>query len=1342
MAKVPGESKIPVLNSSVPLRSRFSNISNKVRSHFDGSSYRNSSTTSTLFGLFNGGGGTDMTLKSQSAAPPQPQPQPPPNRPSSLFKPANRVSVTEKDLGSLVELTQHSKTGVLRYFGKTVLGPGDWCGVEVEPGHGVCDGSVCGVRYFACRDQCALFVLAHLVRLPAESSRQPPHIVVVGDSGGKLEAELMYDDDGGSPAAMANCCWDLDIRKTESPFEGTDSLGILTPDQMVEFKGDEAHYEVPGIFFKMSPHQITECISEGDIVMSDLEMISMPKDDDLVSPVLSSDPPSNPTVSEQDSAASTAYPKRSTVSFGHVFYDNVIIDRTPSLEDLPMDDFSSRTTTEVKASSTIDPPNVVLTSITSVGSLDTGYQGDGETSRPTSRGATAVKRTDGGGPTEPMTDSDFFTESEAEDHCHRKARVIDGTLYSGDVAKQQESSNGSTAAAVPAPATIEEMDSSGVYSDFDRIFEEPATTAAQPENPEGAAVSSSNTQSSTSPSSINSLLVVLPAAAAAAAATTDCCAEDASSPASKRYKRPPTTAVQKPKTLDLCQDQENRAPRARKPAGRWDAVMNKIEKSKVDQKTHANRLKDVKSKINTVNPLNNNRLKESPTNTEPPLPTNTHRSHRLNTPLKAKSRKTRARGGSESNLPITNDHQPNAASRPRCIPKSSQNSSRDSSFSDLSSETKIALKQATSHPTLVHKNFNSRSAVNNAAAVTNASTSVRAAKPVVHTTPKGPSKTKRINTEHNLLVAKPSEGRGGSTTAPHVNNGKAPASAAATAKVPATIPTTAPVVAAAAAQHKPPQTTVLAQNKRNDALSRQRAVEARLLHATKGFEAFAIFANYLVNEMDAMSTTILKQQLQDSKKDLLSTKSALEESQAKCEQYQKEIDKLQEEIEKYQSCLQDKDKLIDNVTCQKNTEIIGLEEKIHKQANDLRLQFDEQLTRVKNDAEEEKMKLILCHDQQIVALQQTNKLDLCQLQKTALEKETVLDERVKSLECERDQIKSEKDQLTEENQRLIEARKLENPSLGYQKLCDEAESLRTVLELRSSEMQELRKQNEKLQREVEELPAILQKLEAAQTRVEDLNVQLQRKAEIEMQLSLERDKMAREIDLEKQKKKRLSCHNEELQWKLKKSTEVANHLAVSTKRLSQTPQDLAAMKEAQNNFMKLCKGSSNSENSGDEDDDDTMTSQFEVDHLEAPAKIMGVMKKNDSLSYVFEVEEEPSEIATRMVRRASSLRSVGKARTRNRDSIGEKRSRANSQSVSKKKSVDLDTTYTGGNLDDVFGPSNSDICMSDCFTCSSDSSSNSSPEHNGYDPKNRMASYIVNNKPTADRKTKSNGLTI
>lgn len=145
-----------------------------------------------------------------------------------------------------------------------------------------------------------------------------------------------------------------------------------------------------------------------------------------------------------------------------------------------------------------------------------------------------------------------------------------------------------------------------------------------------------------------------------------------------------------------------------------------------------------------------------------------------------------------------------------------------------------------------------------------------------------------------------------------------------------------------------------------------------------------------------------------------------------------------------------------------------------------------------------------------------------------------------------------------------------------------------------------------------------------------------------------------------------------------------------------------------------------------------MTSQLKVEvDSEAPARILGVMKKNDSLSYVFEVEEEPSEIATRLVRRASSLRSVGKSRTRNRDSVSEKRSRANSQSSST-KSVELDSALNR-NLDELFGPNMEDRYLSDCFTCSSDSS-NSSPEHMGYD-QNRTASYIVTQQTS--EKTKS-----
>lgn len=113
------------------------------------------------------------------------------------------------------------------------------------------------------------------------------------------------------------------------------------------------------------------------------------------------------------------------------------------------------------------------------------------------------------------------------------------------------------------------------------------------------------------------------------------------------------------------------------------------------------------------------------------------------------------------------------------------------------------------------------------------------------------------------------------------------------------------------------------------------------------------------------------------------------------------------------------------VTSLKETEIYGLEKKLEVQANNLRLQFNEELNRLKNESDEDKMKLIISHDQKIVELQQTNKLEMSQMQKSAMEKQIELTQRVLVLENERDSLKSERDTLKEENQRLIEEKKLQ-----------------------------------------------------------------------------------------------------------------------------------------------------------------------------------------------------------------------------------------------------------------------------------------------------------------------------
>lgn len=173
------------------------------------------------------------------------------------------------------------------------------------------------------------------------------------------------------------------------------------------------------------------------------------------------------------------------------------IEQTPSPEDLPLDhsdiistysQFSASTLHDsqtysyskneyTKSMETSKVSNSFITSITSITSLD-GYQGDGEMSRPVSRGADhsmeiredaiemdwqnvpVTRRAD------PMTDSDFFTESDADgldDHMQRgdrRAQVIDGALYGG------KNGNGNP----PLIVNRNEdscMESSGVYTDFE-----------------------------------------------------------------------------------------------------------------------------------------------------------------------------------------------------------------------------------------------------------------------------------------------------------------------------------------------------------------------------------------------------------------------------------------------------------------------------------------------------------------------------------------------------------------------------------------------------------------------------------------------------------------------------------------------------------------------------------------------------------------------------------------------------------------------------------------------------------------------------------------------------------
>nr|CAH7737059.1 unnamed protein product [Callosobruchus chinensis] len=401
-----------------------------------------------------------------------------------------------------------------------------------------------------------------------------------------------------------------------------DSLGILTPDQMSDFpsfaqtRSPSFEYENSDCFMKKQEESRCE------------EKPPCPKTLSL------SIPPSNTSRSKEDlqspNAGATDY------SFGiiddHVLSNLTLItdttvnldelnlarmEQTPSPEELPLDptpvvEADKVDTTKVKTN------NNFITSITSITSLDTGYQGDGEMSRPASRGADSSPLTRRPLPRpqtrrqDPMTDSDFYTESDADNHDDnqlkgdRKAQVIDGTLYGVDP----------QAAADIYVNNRENMDSSGIFTDIEnpRTEEDVVGDAIPDPSP-----SDTSTKTISVINSQNNLQDILNKKNESKEIVEKQVPKDnpkkrnapsprlfTASPVRskeesivKKYKVPKREVTSKVKSMIKSPQVQTPDTERKKPVGRWDAVMSKITKTDPN-KTN---LKEVKSKVyNNVRP--------------------------------------------------------------------------------------------------------------------------------------------------------------------------------------------------------------------------------------------------------------------------------------------------------------------------------------------------------------------------------------------------------------------------------------------------------------------------------------------------------------------------------------------------------------------------------------------------------------------------------------------------------------------------------------------------------------------------------------------------------------------
>lgn len=389
------------------------------------------------------------------------------------------------------------------------------------------------------------------------------------------------------------------------------------------------------------------------------------------------------------------------------------IDQTPSPEDLPLDPVSVKTdlidvdgqqtapsaqllyqelsqtdsyskNDQMTKSAASKVSNSFITSVTSITSLDTGYQGDGEMSRPASRGADhspsnvpriktinqqnqAVSTNNNNNSInwnlnahppiprrqEPMTDSDFFTESDADDAINRggdrRAQIIDGQLYgpmlqAANVFINQQLQNDDSC-----------MDSSGIFTDVDNRGDD--DSMHRPINKDDLSPDASTDTMRSTSSEFRDETLSTPTNQTMLSKSNSCeennkivgssqsLISDASlvslksiqnesptdkkkitsttkkvSPIRKQNKNEANVTIKKqemakrgtisPTVNRRDENQENKSPSAvcvsvnmncvvRKPApNKWDAVMNKIAENKTKSKSKLN-LSDIKPKVTT-----------------------------------------------------------------------------------------------------------------------------------------------------------------------------------------------------------------------------------------------------------------------------------------------------------------------------------------------------------------------------------------------------------------------------------------------------------------------------------------------------------------------------------------------------------------------------------------------------------------------------------------------------------------------------------------------------------------------------------------------------------------------
>ncbi|XP_028176169.1 uncharacterized protein LOC114364271 isoform X1 [Ostrinia furnacalis] len=932
------------------------------------------------------------------------------------------------------------------------------------------------------------------------------------------------------------------------------------------------------------------------------------------------------------------------------------IDQTPSPEDLPLDSsdingemstysqFSASTLHDSntysdskndypKSMETSKVSNSFITSITSITSLD-GYQGDGEMSRPVSRGADhsieqredviemdwqnvpVTRRAD------PMTDSDFFTESDADgldDHMQRgdrRAQVIDGALYGG------KNANGNP------PLLVNRnddscMESSGVYTDFENHRASPVfLNVIDDMSPEGSTPSTRSecSQKNASTGNLNAFFTSEDTLEESKVIsqivnddetpkntskrnsinsekdirTTEKVKEEKRSFTLKKYKMPKRDVPSKLKSMLASRktDADVSVQSSPKAVKKPDRRENLSKKNSLDIKSDykIKSFKDIKSKVDCSFSLQRSQTSCSVSRMLSSKSTNTN--------PKPKSRHMRMR----MELGSANG---------------SGKSSLHSSQSDISATSTPLGKHPTSRFPLL-RNGKKRDAV---------PTPTTPARPPA-TPPQPPPVQAKKNGVVQKLSSSPVTVRARTSLAPPPSPRKPPPH-----RVPAQRPTTLPttkepprVATAVGPRGKRVQTPQPARTPSAPACpppAPPREQAAALAHAAKGVEALGVLVQYLVFRLDALNGGSWRLEAERWRGVAAAERSSAERADRDRQQRaQKDLDTIAECLSKISELEMEVSSKEEANARLQATHI----EEVASLANDIK-GLKNTIESLKHEVAESRARLH-AHSEIERTLRAQLEAARAELERSPRAPDPAPSERRdKCTTCDAacDPVLCE----VEDCELRLSAN--EELSTDATELAAEVRSLRAVIELKQAEMASLRDARSELSAERERRAAAERDALAARHVAEELR---ERAAARQRDVDRLRDDNRRLRDAaarDRDHAARLAALNEELRYKLRQKSQVVSLLAGGG-YIERPP--LRA---------RTSSGDSARSASPPPDSPPSPASSPAPDTPPLPA-VKGVVEKHDSVSWVLEIEETPEEVASRyMLARRSSFRTAGGA---------------------------------------------------------------------------------------------------